>query len=703
MQHQSILETPIAFLKGVGPMKAELLQKELSIATYSDLLFHFPYRYLDKSRITDIASLSLENDYVQVMGKLIGLDLLGEGVSKRLVGTLQDTTGSMELVWFQGIGWVQKQLELGNLYVVFAKPGFYNGKAQFSHPEIEVYNPNKRNDEQQGLQPIYPSTEKLKARGLGGKQFAALTKSLFQCLKPSDLEEIFPDWMLETHNLMYRYDALTNIHFPSSVLQNKLAIVRLKFEELFLAQFRMALARAHRQKSHNGVVFSKVGDYFNTFYSNHLPFALTGAQKRVLREIRGDTLSGSQMNRLLQGDVGSGKTIVAMLSMLLAADNGFQSCLMAPTEILAQQHFLGISESFSKIGLKVGFLSGSTKGKQRKEVLSAILDGSVGFLIGTHALIEDAVQFKQLGLVIVDEQHRFGVEQRAKLWKKANIPPHILVMTATPIPRTLAMTLYGDLESSIIDELPPGRKPIATYHRFEMARASVMTFVREEIAKGRQAYIIYPLIEESEKLSYEDLMQGYEQVKAYFPEPKYQISMLHGKQSKELKQTNMERFVKGETHIMVATTVVEVGVNVPNASVMVIESAEKFGLSQLHQLRGRVGRGSEKSYCILMTGSSIGNDAKERIATMCSTNDGFKIAEKDLELRGPGDIEGTKQSGTLEFKIASLVEDGELIGLAKSTAELLIQKDPRLVFAEHASLKSFLVRQKDKFVWGKIS
>ena len=489
---------------------------------------------------------------------------------------------------------------------------------------------------------------------------------MFSQLKPTDLPENLPDHIIQQHQLINRYEAYANIHFPVSQPAYEKALQRLKFEELFIAQVRLNLIRLERHKNSRGVVFEKVGELFNNFYNHHLPFELTGAQKRVIREIRTDTGRGHQMNRLLQGDVGSGKTIVALLSMLLAADNGYQSCLMAPTEILAQQHYNGLRELLKEMPVEIALLTGNVKGKERKRILAGLLDDTIHFVVGTHAVIEDMVQFKHLGLVIVDEQHRFGVAQRAKLWEKATLPPHVLVMTATPIPRTLAMTAYGDLDYSVMDELPPGRQPITTVHRNEAARASVMDFVKTEIQKGRQAYYIYPLIEESEKLSYEDLMQGYEQVKSFFPEPQYRISMVHGRQPAEQKETNMQRFVSGDTQIMVSTTVIEVGVNVPNATVMVIESAEKFGLSQLHQLRGRVGRGSEKSFCILLTGAKVSKEGRERINTMCATNDGFKIAEKDLELRGPGDIEGTRQSGALNFKVASIVNDKALLRTSKN-------------------------------------
>ncbi len=674
----------------------------MDIYTFLDLLQHIPFRHIDKTQINPIASITPEADFVQVKGRLTYLDILGENRAKRAVGQLQDSTGVVELTWFQGINWVQTNLIQGTEYIVFGKVTFFNNKPQIVHPEIEVYVPQLASTKTV-LEPVYNSTEKLKAKGLGGRQIGKLTQALFAMLKEKDIVEIVPTPILEELNLVSRFTAYKQVHFPTDITSFNSAIYRLKFNEFFIAQVRLNLIKIQRHQTSKGVLFEKVGDYFNSFYNNNLPFQLTNAQKKVLKEIRTDTARGKQMNRLLQGDVGSGKTIVALLSMLIAADNGFQSCLMAPTEILAQQHYNGLSSLLSNMPLNIRLLTGSVKTKERREILAALQDGSLHFIVGTHALIEDPVVFNNLGFVVVDEQHRFGVAQRAKLWAKATIPPHVLVMTATPIPRTLAMTAYGDLDYSVMDELPPGRKPITTVHRNEQARGSVMEFIREEVAKGRQAYIIYPLIEESEKLSYEDLMQGYEQVKSYFPEPKYSISMVHGRQTAALKDANMQRFVNGETQIMVATTVIEVGVNVPNASVMVIESSEKFGLSQLHQLRGRVGRGAEKSFCILLTGSKVSGEAKQRISIMCATNDGFKIAEKDLELRGPGDIEGTRQSGALNFKIASLVNDKEILEKAKFFAETLVEEDVFLELAKNLPLKNYFQSMKNKTGWSKIS
>lgn len=678
------------------------MKKELSIYTFSDLLEHYPHRHIDKTQVHKIGSISPATDFVQVVGVLQQPALMGDKRARRLIAQLTDDTGTLELAWFQGANWVQKNLVPGQKYLVFGKTGFFNGKPQMVHPEIEIFTPAKEGGKDY-LEPVYPATEKLKARGLNGRQLAKLTYQLFSMIKPADIPENLPTNILADYKLMNRYEAYSNIHFPVSDKAYKAALRRLKFEELFVAQVRLNLVRIARHQSSRGVIFEKVGDFFNTFYNQYLPFELTGAQKRVLKEIRNDTARGRQMNRLLQGDVGSGKTIVALLSMLLAADNGFQSCLMAPTEILAQQHYQGLSELLKDMGVEFALLTGSTKTAARKKIMQGLQDGTIHLVVGTHAVIEEKVQFNNLGFVVVDEQHRFGVAQRAKLWEKALIPPHVLVMTATPIPRTLAMTAYGDLDYSIMDELPPGRQPITTVHRNEMARATVMDFVKTEIEKGRQAYFIYPLIEESEKLSYEDLMQGYEQVKSFFPEPNYKISMVHGRQPADQKEINMARFVNGDTQIMVATTVIEVGVNVPNASVMVIESSEKFGLSQLHQLRGRVGRGSEKSFCVLLTGQKVSNDARERIKIMCATNDGFLIAEKDLELRGPGDIEGTRQSGALNFKLANIVNDKEVLEVAKIAAEKLVEEDHNLTLTKNLELKNYLQSQKARSGWGKIS
>jgi ATP-dependent DNA helicase RecG len=606
------------------------------------------------------------------------------------------------LAWFQGVSWIQKTIEVGNSYLIYGKVGYYQGRPQIIHPEIEVLTEAKK-EGKSFLEPIYPTTEKLKSKFLGGRQIGKLTQVLITLLSEKEIPENLPEPIIKQLKLISRYQAFCKIHFPKSLEEYEQAAIRLKFEELFIAQLRMIQLRSNRHRYSKGVVFEKVGDLFNSFYKNELPFELTNAQKRVLKEIRTDTVKGHQMNRLLQGDVGSGKTIVALLAMLLAADNGFQSCLMAPTEILVQQHFGGIRKLLKNLPVTVEILTGTTKAAERKRIAKGLSDGSVNILLGTHAVIEEVVQFSNLGLVIVDEQHRFGVAQRAKLWEKAQTSPHVLVMTATPIPRTLAMTAYGDLDYSVINELPPGRQPITTVHRYDTQRSKVMDFLKSEILKGRQAYIIFPLIEESSKMDYENLEKGYENVKAYFPEPKYWISMVHGRQSAEQKETNMQRFVSGDTQIMVSTTVIEVGVDVPNASVMVIESTERFGLSQLHQLRGRVGRGAEKSYCILLSSNNLGNDARERIRIMASTANGFEIAEKDLELRGPGDIEGTRQSGMLNFKLANIVKDRPLLDVARNTANDLIEKDPDLNSAENLRLKSYLQQQHGGRVWSRIS
>lgn len=696
------MASPIEYLKGVGPLRGDMLRKDLSIFTFRDLLEYYPIRHIDKTKVALISSISEATDWVQVNGRLVFFEITGEKRARRLVAHIKDSSGTIELTWFQGISWVEKMLKHGEFYLVYGKPSFFNSKPQISHPEIELVSDAKA-DGKAFLEPVYSTTEKLKVRGLNGRQIGKFTYTLIFQLSERDVPEILSAYIVEKMKLIPRLQAFQQIHFPKSFQHHTQALHRLKFEELFIAQIRLNIIRINRNRTSRGIVFEKVGNLFNSFYSNHLPFELTGAQKRVLREIRTDTAQGHQMNRLLQGDVGSGKTIVALLSMLLAADNGYQSCLMAPTEILAKQHFDGLQNLLQDMPVKIGLLTGSTKTKQRRELLQALADGSLNMIIGTHAIIEDPVIFQNFGLAVIDEQHRFGVAQRAKLWNKASIHPHVLVMTATPIPRTLAMTAYGDLDYSVIDELPPGRKPVTTVHRSEMHRANIMGFIRSEVDKGRQAYIIYPLIEESEKLSYEDLMQGYEQVKSFFPEPKFYISMLHGRQPQDQKEMNMQRFVNGDTNIMVSTTVIEVGVNVPNATVMVIESAEKFGLSQLHQLRGRVGRGSDQSFCILLTGSKTGTDAKQRIDIMCSTNDGFKIAEKDLELRGPGEIDGKRQSGALNFKLASLVDDKELVAAARSLAEQMIEDDPQLLKEEHRPLQQYLQVQQGKTAWSKIS
>lgn len=686
----------------MGPQRGDMLRKELSIFTFNDLLNHFPYRHIDKTQVAKIGAITPSTDFIQIAGRLSETTLLGEKKGKRLVAYLEDETGDIELVWFQGINWVQKILKEGERYLVYGRVSFFMGKPQITHPEIELLDATEVKGKN-FLEPVYPTTEKLKARGLSGRAIGKLTIKLFEVLSERDLPEILPAAITGKYKLLNRYQSYRHIHFPENNEMYLQALRRLKFEELFLSQLRLGMLRSQRHHFSRGVLFEKVGILFNDFFNHHLPFSLTNAQKRVLKEIRKDTGSGRQMNRLLQGDVGSGKTIVALLAMLLAIDNGYQCCMMAPTEILARQHYESLSVLLNELPVNVAILTGSSKTAQRKKILQELITGDINILIGTHALIEEEVQFKDLGLAIIDEQHRFGVEQRSKLWQKNEILPHVLVMTATPIPRTLAMTAYGDLDYSVMDEMPPGRKPVKTVHRFDRNRPQVMDFIKEEITKGRQAYVIFPLIEESEKLNYENLMKGYEEVKAFFPEPKYWISMVHGKQAQPVKDENMRRFVTGDTQIMVSTTVIEVGVNVPNASVMVIESAEKFGLSQLHQLRGRVGRGNEQSFCILLTGAKLTNDARERLKIMTATNNGFEIAEKDLALRGPGEIEGTKQSGVLNFKLASVVGDKAILEIARNEVEQLLNDDPEINSAENLLLKQYLLSQKGKTVWSKIS
>lgn len=680
-----------------------MLRKELDIHTYGDLLEHFPYRYLDSNHVQRIADLSPDQEYVQLRGVLINIIEEGSSFKKRLTATLYDQSGRLELVWFQGISWVSKSLEAAKVYSVFGKLSFFNGLPTISHPEMELYQAS--NPLNSSLQPVYSTTEKLKAKGLSNRSFAKVLQALLEKVSGTDIPEILPAPVMRHFNLCSRFEAYTQIHFPADEAQKQKALRRLKWEELLLTQLRIQrLKMVHHHQP--GFVFEKVGDHFNGFFNEHLPFALTNAQKRVIKEIRQDTYSGRQMNRLVQGDVGSGKTMVALMSMLLALDNGFQASLMAPTEILAQQHYAGIKELLTPLGIPVVLLTGSVKGKERKQILEGLVQGIVPIVIGTHALVEDTVQFKNLGLAVIDEQHRFGVTQRAKLWKKNHHPPHVLVITATPIPRTLAMTVYGDLDVSVIDELPPGRKPIDTIHRSENFRPKIMQFIRTEIEKGRQIYIVYPLIEESEKLDYESLNAGYEQVRAWFPDPQYKVAMVHGRQPQDERQRNMERFVQGVAHILVATTVIEVGVNVPNASVMIIESAERFGLSQLHQLRGRVGRGAEKSYCILLTGKELSKESRQRMDIMTRTGDGFIIAEEDLKMRGPGDLYGTRQSGALNFKIADIVHDIDLVEETKIATTRILETDPELTQVQHLGLRQALSQasgQTGISSWSKIS
>jgi len=696
-------QTPIEYLKGVGLSRADVLKKELQIKTFEDLLRHFPYKYIDRTRFYKIRDIEPELPYVQVIARISHKETLGEKHTKRLVFQAQDDTGIMELVWFQGIRWIEKTLIPGKAYIIFGKPTFFNGKAQMAHAEMEPYSPEallrKGN---LTLQPAYNSTEKLKQYSLDSKGLQKLLTTLLD-QHSKDIHENLPLYIINRFNLTARADAFRNIHFPEDAVMLNEAQHRLKFEELFVLQLKLLKTKLHRTQKFKGNIFGTVGNYFNEFYHHKLPFALTNAQKRVLREIRQDTQRGVQMNRLLQGDVGSGKTVVALMAMLIAIDNGFQTCIMAPTEILANQHYSTIKSLVGDDFVEIALLTGSTKQKTRKVLHERLESGELKILIGTHALIEDKVQYKNLGFVVIDEQHRFGVEQRSKLWRKNVIPPHVLVMTATPIPRTLAMTLYGDLDISVIDELPAGRKPIQTLHLYENQRLRMFGFMKQEIAKGRQIYVVYPLIQESEKLDLKNLMDGTDAMAHEFPLPDYRISIVHGKLKPAEKDFEMQRFVKGETQIMVATTVIEVGVNIPNASVMIVENAERFGLSQLHQLRGRVGRGAEQSYCILMSSQKLSHDGRTRLNTMVKTNNGFEIAEIDLQLRGPGNIEGTQQSGVLDLKIANLVTDQELLIQVRKCVEDIFDKDPLLALPENQVLHQSLLAKGEGLSWDKIS
>lgn len=699
----NLLQTPIEYLKGVGPQRGDLLRKELGIFKYQDLVNFYPNRYIDRTRYFKINELQNNIADVQIIGRIIHIKTIEFGKNqKRLVATFVDETGQMELVWFQGIKWIKESLKLNEVCFVFGKCSLFGSNFNMSHPEIELLSEHEKSL-RSAMQPVYPSTETLNNRGISNRTINKMMQQLF--LETQDLfTETLPDYLIQELKLISKKTALFNIHFPKSQELLAKAQFRLKFEELFYIQLQLItknLIRKHKIKGHP---FTKVGEKFNDFFNNHLPFDLTNAQKRVVKEIRNDMGNTAQMNRLLQGDVGSGKTIVAFMSMLLAIDNGFQACLMAPTEILANQHFNGLSELAKDLNINIKILTGSTKTKDRKVIHESLEDGTLDIIIGTHALLEDKVKFNNLGLAIIDEQHRFGVEQRSKLWKKNTVPPHVLVMTATPIPRTLAMSLYGDLDISVIDELPPGRKPIQTVHRFDSNRLKVWKFIRDEIALGRQIYIVYPLIQESEKMDFKDLMDGYESISRDFPLPDYAISILHGKMKPADKDAEMKRFSEGKTNIMVATTVIEVGVNIPNASVMIIESAERFGLSQLHQLRGRVGRGAEQSYCILMTSHKLSNDSKTRMDTMVATNDGFEIAEVDLKLRGPGDLMGKQQSGVLNLQIADLVKDRQILILARNYATTILKDDAPLQKPENIILKSvFIELTKKQNIWNYIS
>ena len=696
------LQTPIVYLKGVGPNRAETLQSELGIHTYQDLINLFPHRYIDKTQYYKINQLQRNSADVQVLGKIVHIKSVEQKKGKRLVATFVDETGQMELVWFRGQKWIRENIKLNIPYVIFGRTNFYNGTFSMPHPEMELQSDHEKGI-QIAMQPIYPSTEKLSNKGITNKVINKLMQQLFIETKGHCKETLSEPLLKELH-LLSKSKAMFNIHFPKSTELLAKAQFRLKFEELFYVQLQLISKKLLRKQKIKGYNFDQVGTIFNDFYKNHLPFELTNAQKRVIKEIRTDLGSNAQMNRLLQGDVGSGKTIVALMTMLLAIDNGFQACLMAPTEILANQHFTGIKELLKGVGIEIALLTGSVKKSARRVIHEKLESGELHILIGTHALLEDKVQFKNLGLAIIDEQHRFGVAQRSKLWHKNEMPPHILVMTATPIPRTLAMSLYGDLDISVIDELPPGRKPIKTVHRYDSNRLKVFAFIKDEIKKGRQIYIVYPLIQESEALDYKDLMDGYASISRDFPLPDYQISIVHGQLKAEDKDYEMERFVSGKTQIMVATTVIEVGVNVPNASVMIIESAERFGLSQLHQLRGRVGRGADQSFCILMTSHKLSAEAKTRLDTMVSTNDGFEIAEVDLKLRGPGDLMGTQQSGVLNLKIADIIKDNDILKAARYHVLQLLKEDPSLQKEEnHVIRYTYALLIKHKNIWNYIS
>ena len=696
------LSYPITYIKGISLQRASLLYSELGIKTCNDLLNFFPYRYIDKTQFYKIKELQPTSSEVQIVGKIIRVKSVAQKRGSRLVANFVDATGTMELVWFKGQKWIKDALKINEPYVVYGKLNHYNGNFSIPHPELELVTEYKKKL-QTKMQPIYPSTEKLTNSGVSNKLMRNYIQNLLQQFY-DNIQETLSLEIINDFKLMHKRDALLNAHFPKSQENLAKAQSRLKFEELFFIQLQLVRKKLINKTKIKGFIFENVGVVFNDFYNNKLPFELTNAQKRVLKEIRKDVGSGAHMNRLLQGDVGSGKTIVAILTMLLAIDNGYQATIMAPTEILANQHFTAVSELLEGMDINVAILTGSVKTKKRREIHESLEDGTLHILVGTHALLEDKVIFKNLGIAIIDEQHRFGVKQRAKLWAKNTLPPHILVMTATPIPRTLAMSVYGDLDISVIDELPPGRKEVKTVHRFDSNRLSVFKFMKDEIAKGRQVYIVYPLIQESEAMDYKDLMDGYESVSREFPSPKYQISIVHGQMKPADKDYEMQRFVKGETQIMVATTVIEVGVNVPNASVMIIESSERFGLSQLHQLRGRVGRGADQSYCILLSSFKLSAEAKTRLKTMVDTTDGFKIAEVDLKLRGPGNIMGTQQSGVLNLKIADVVKDSKILVAARNTAIDILQEDPNLSKDENSPIKTAFVKMsKSSKIWSNIS
>lgn len=691
----------IKYLQGVGPQRAAILNKELNIYSFRDLLYYFPYKYVDRSRLYYIHEIDGNMPYIQLKGQVLSFETIGEGRQRRLVGHFSDGTGVVDLVWFQGLKFVMGRYKAHEEYIVFGKPTVFNGRINIAHPDIDPA--EELTLSSMGLQPYYNTTEKMKRSNLNSHALEKLMKNLFGALQKDIIEETLSPQLVSQHRLMSLTDALYNIHFPQNPDLLRKAQYRLKFEELFYVQLNILRYTKERRNKFRGLVFGRVGEIFNTFYSQNLPFQLTGAQKRVIKEMRRDMGSGRQMNRLLQGDVGSGKTLVALMTMLIALDNGYQACMMAPTEILATQHYETISRFLAGMNVRVELLTGNVKGKRRETILKDLVTGNVQILIGTHAVIEDTVNFSSLGLVVIDEQHRFGVAQRAKLWAKNTCPPHVLVMTATPIPRTLAMTLYGDLDVSVIDELPPGRKPIQTIHQFDNRRASMYAFIRKQIQEGRQAYIVYPLIQESEKMDIKNLEDGYMHICEEFPE--YKVSKVHGKMKPAEKDEEMQRFLANETQIMVATTVIEVGVNVPNASVMVIENAERFGLSQLHQLRGRVGRGADQSYCILVTGYKLTEETRKRIEIMVQTNDGFEIAEADLKLRGPGDLEGTQQSGVaFDLKIADIARDGQLLQYVREIAERLLDADPNGERPENAIVWQQLKELRKKNVnWSVIS
>ena len=693
--------TPIEYLKGVGPKRGTALKKELGIYTFGDLLYYFPFRYIDRSEFQQISAIPTATGAAQLKGKIVKVKEIETGRIKRFEAVFADQSGQIDLIWFKGIKWIKPKLLPGTELIVWGKPKLFGTKFSISHPELEFVISEK--EASGGLQPIYHSSEKLQNEGFTSRGIERIIKELLPAIK-NHVKEDLPDWIKSDLGLINKESALITIHQSTSKQEIEHARFRLKFQELFYLQLELLIRKKITQRKIKGFKFDQVGAPFNEFFEKHIPFALTNAQKRVIKEIRKDLSSGVHMNRLLQGDVGSGKTLVALMVMLIAIGNGYQACLMAPTSILANQHYLSIKDMLKEMDLRVEILVGATKKSARKVLHDSLEHGKIDILIGTHALLEEVVVYKNLGLAIIDEQHRFGVAQRSKLWKKNLLPPHQLVMTATPIPRTLALTFYGDLDVSVIDEMPPGRKDIQTSHRFESARLKVFQFVEEEIKKGRQIYIVYPFIEESEKLDYQNLMAGYESITRRFPLPNYRVSIVHGQMLPEDKEFEMQEFVAGRTQIMVATTVIEVGVNVPNASVMIIESAEKFGLSQLHQLRGRVGRGAEQSFCILMSGYKLGENAKKRLETMCETNDGFKISEVDLKLRGPGDIMGTQQSGLMDLRIADLARDGQIVQIARDKAKELLEKDPQLASVEHQFLaKKLRALIQAKPNWSRIS